>query len=176
MREGLLRADQIITDYAAIIKKLTNVDWNDQIKGDFMTSYGNFCIELEKAMGGSVPESRHARKSKKLFFTLEATRLKNLKRKLWRCYVKDRTNYDRERYINVKNRVRSLTRKLRKDFENNLAENVKTSPKSFWSYVKSRTKTRSSIPMLKKEDGSDAITPQEKAETLNKKILLFSGL
>ena len=52
-------------------------------------------------------------------------------------------------------------------FESTIAENIKTSPKSFWSYVKSKTKTRYKIPALKKTYGTEAVTALEKAQILN---------
>ena len=44
---------------------------------------------------------------------------------------------------------------------------MKDKPKVFWSYAKSRLKTREQISTLTKPDGSVAATPQDKAETLN---------
>ena len=67
----------------------------------------------------------------------------------------------------AKNELRSLTRKLREQFEMCIAQNNKISPKSFWSYVKSKTKTRAKIPSLKKADDTEAVTAYDKAETLN---------
>ena len=65
------------------------------------------------------------------------------------------------------NQLKSLTRKLRKNFEDDIAKDAKTAPKKFWSYVHSRTKTRTKIPILPRKDGTVAVTPLEKAETLN---------
>ena len=45
--------------------------------------------------------------------------------------------------------------------------NVKEKPKHFWKYAKSRIKNKQSIPTLEKPDGSKAITPKEKANSLN---------
>ena len=61
-----------------------------------------------------------------------------------------------------------MTRTLRIQFEYNVAQDVKNSPKKFWSYVKSKTKVRSKIPNLRKADGTEATTMIAKAETLNK--------
>ena len=60
-----------------------------------------------------------------------------------------------------------MSRKLRRDFENKIARDIKSSPKQFSAYVKSRTKSRSGIPALKKADGKVAKEPLEKAEALN---------
>ena len=60
-----------------------------------------------------------------------------------------------------------IYRTKRSNFEQNLAFNVKSRPKLFWKYAKSRLKTKQSIPSLTKPDGSRAITPKDEADTLN---------
>ena len=89
------------------------------------------------------------------------------KGRLWKRYITTRTKFDRENYLRCKNGLRALTRTLTSNFEHNLAFNVKSKPKLFWKYAKSRLKTKQSIPSLTKADGSRAITPKDKADTLS---------
>ena len=63
-----------------------------------------------------------------------------------------------------------LTRTLRRQFESNLACQVTKNPKQFYSYAKSKLKTKQKIPALKRSDGSMAETPKEKADLLNEYI------
>ena len=118
-------------------------------------------------MEGCIPEYNSKKKTRNIYLTPEALREKDLKNKLWQKYTRSRGNYDRRRYNKVKNELRSLTRKLKLKFEANIAANIKTSPKSFWSYVKSKAKAKSKIPVLTKPDGTEAISSSDKAETLN---------
>ena len=60
-----------------------------------------------------------------------------------------------------------LTRKLRCDFEQNVASMIKNKPKAFWKYANSRLKTKPSIPSLSKPNGTKATSSKDKAETLN---------
>ena len=89
------------------------------------------------------------------------------KNKSWRRYKFARSNYDHLRFVCARNDLRRLTRKLRFDFERKIALDVKTSPKKFWAYVKSRTKTKPKIPSLKGINEALAHTDTEKAEALN---------
>ena len=98
--------------------------------------------------------------------TPDAIRLKDNKNKLWRRYKKTRHEYDHIRFKNAKNRLRALTRNLRVNFENNIARDAKLAPKKFWGYVKSKTKTRSTIPPLMRKDGRAITSAAEKAEPL----------
>ena len=143
-------------NYAIIRQRLSQAKWTSVVHGDFITAYINFIKVLESALEGCVLDYKSEQKQKNIYLTPEAIRKKNVKNKLWRRYTRTRST-----------ELRSLTRMLRFTFENNLAQSVKTSPKTFWSYVKSKTKTRSKIPPLKKTDGSEAKTAKENAETLN---------
>ena len=51
-------------------------------------------------------------------------------------------------YIRQRNKVSKLTRQAQKDYEKTIAMEVKTNPKKFWWYVKSKTKSPSNIPDL----------------------------
>ena len=154
-------------DYAAIRNRLKDVDWLANLDGNFQSDYSNFLKKLETSITGCIPCRKNDKKRKSIFFTREAIRLRDLKCKLWRRYLNTKTRYTHSRYVKVKNELRSLTRKLRFDFEKKIAENLKTAPKQFWAYVKSRTKTRGRIPTLKNKDNSLANTPSKKAEALN---------
>ena len=49
----------------------------------------------------------------------------------------------------------------------NMAVNIKNKPKPFWSYVRSKMKSKSKIPPLNKPDGTKAFGAKDNAETLN---------
>ena len=122
---------------------------------------------LDSSMEGCIPEYKSGSSKKNIYLTPEAIRKKNFKNELWRKYTRNKSSFDKRRYDTVKNELRSLTRKLRLEFEKSIARNIKCSPKSFWAYVKSKTKTNCKIPPLTKMDGSEATTSIGKAETLN---------
>ena len=154
-------------DYEVIRERLKETDWVTLLRGTFLDGYVCFTSILREAMKGCVPNKINGKKKKNMYLTTDAIRIKDRKNKLGRCYKKSGLNYDLSRFRRVKNQLRSLTRRLRKKFENDIAKDAKSAPKKFWSYVHSRTKTRSKIPILRKKDGSTAVTPLEKAETLN---------
>ena len=155
-------------DFTTIRDRLSKVNWIPKLHGDFKTGYIEFCNILEEATEGCIPQYRKSTKRKNIYLTPEAIRKKDLKNKLWRRYKKSKCGYDRTRYIRIKNELRTMTRTLRLQCEYNIAQDVKNSPKKFWSYVNSKTKVRSKIPNLRKADGTEATTAIAKAEILNK--------
>ena len=114
-------------NYKTIRERLSVVNWISELDADFITGYVNFIRILELSMGGCIPD-KSKRKEKNIYLTPEAIRKKNLKNKLWRRYIRTTGDYDRIRFNSVKNELRSLTIKLKLEFERRLAHNIKTSP------------------------------------------------
>lgn len=89
------------------------------------------------------------------------------KHKKWKKYQKKRTASAWKDYTLARNTATSEVRKAKATFEQKIAREVEENPKSFWSYVKSQTKTKSGIADLKKSDVIAVSTDLEKAEVLN---------
>ena len=70
-------------------------------------------------------------------------------------------------FKDTSNKLRSLTRNLRRKHKANLVSNIAKNPKSFWRYVNTSLKTRLDIDAIKRIDGSLASSDQEKADLLN---------
>ena len=145
-------------NYSRIRNKLAEINWVGTLSGNFEESYGLFIEYLTSAMEGNVPNRTSVTKKHNLYMNAEAIRLKNKKQKLWERYTFTRNSVDYEKFVRNKNHLRSFTRTLRRYFEINLAARSKKSPKQFWSYVRSKLKTRTSIPTLTNKNGSEAST------------------
>ena len=137
------------------------------LNASFEQDYEKFVHLLLSKLENHSPLTRPPKSKKNIYMNPEALRLKNRKWRAWRRYRASRSQYDRNIYIRLKNELRSLTRNLRENFEQTFTSAIKSKPKMFWKYAKSRLKTRQTIPTLIKSDGSNAITDEEKAEALN---------
>ena len=111
-------------DYETIKKRLDKVNWTSLLRGDFNQMYRTFLKIMQKAIEGCIPRKSRRSRKKNIYMTRDTLKLKNLKAKLWKRYKSTKTYYDRERYREVKNQLRSTTRHLRKRFESNLAKDV----------------------------------------------------
>ena len=88
------------------------------------------------------------------------------KRRLWKEYRKSKDHAQYLAYKKVEKTVKDSVRKAKRKFEQKLAKEAKKNPKSFWSYLKSKTANRQSVGPLK--DGGTLITEDDKqAEVLN---------
>jgi len=88
-----------------------------------------------------------------LYITQEAKALKNKRNHLWKIYTRSQSTADHIAYTQARNALHSLTHNLRKQFERQIANNVKENPKAFWNYARSRMKTRPAIGNIKGIDG-----------------------
>ena len=154
-------------NYHKIRERLKQIVWQTVLQDGFTNAYCNFTQTLTTATDGCILLRKRNKKNNNFYITAEATRKEEGENKLWRRHKSSSCTYDRSRYTKAKNKLRSFTRKLRRDVEKDIAHNIKSTPKRFWSYVKYKTKSRIKIPSLKKPDGTEATTPNEKAEALN---------
>ena len=155
------------TDYDAVTEDLMKHNWQEVLNSSFSADYETFFQCFHKSLESHTPLRKSPKARKNIYMTDEAIRLKNAKRKLWKRYLSTRAKRDREKYIESKNNLRTLTRNLRRNYEFELSSKVKSTPKLFWKYAQSRLKSRQSIPTLSKPDNSKVTSPQEKADTLN---------
>ena len=51
----------------------------------------------------------------------------------------------KQEYNKVRNQVKSMTNKLKKQFEKDLSKNSRTNPKAIWQYIKTKSKTKIGI-------------------------------
>ena len=104
-------------------------------------------------------------KPKPPWMTAETRRASKNNTKAWNIYYFTKDN---DRLIDFK-RIRNRTTNLIGDAkERNIATNVREDPKSFWKFVRSKTKVRPTIVELKSRDGTMAIADEQKEDTLNK--------
>lgn len=89
------------------------------------------------------------------------------KHKAWAKITHSPTAENYMEYKKTRNQARWETRKAMKNYEKEIASNMKNNPKLFWKYVNSKLKTRQPLSDLMKPDGTLTTSDEEKAEILN---------
>ena len=74
------------------------------------------------------------------------------KRRCWQRYIETRDDSKWQEYCKARNKVKKMTRQIRRTIERDIAKQAKTNPKRFWNYVNSKTKTRQGISQLRIPD------------------------
>ena len=169
LKEGIPRFNYNKGDYAAINDTLMVIDWSSKFIGmttEKMWIY--FSNELEGQMEKHIPKSVPKKnKRRKIWMTKEVTAKHRRKQRAWKKYKETGNKWDYVRATNEKNELTMMTRNLCRDFEYNLARNMKHNPKAFWRYCKSKMKNRSKLGDLKMADGKLTGDDVTKADLLN---------
>ena len=85
----------------------------------------------------------------------------------WQKYLHNKTEENYTLYKSARYEVIAELRRSKYNYEKDLATRIKTDKKLFWSYVRSKIRTKSNIGQLELPDGSSTNDNQKKAEILN---------
>ena len=70
-------------------------------------------------------------------------------------------------YVYTRNKLRSLTRALRYNFEQSITANIQNNPKAFWRHTKSRLKTQTKMHDIHDSDGKKIESDVSKGTAFN---------
>ena len=121
---------------------------------------------VNEVMEAEVPLVR-GKKRLKQYMTSEVLSLRRKKERLWNKYSLSGQLADQRNFAKVRNLLRSKTRKLRRDFEKELAGSIKSNPKKFWSYINKKMKVRPAVESLRVSSTRIASSDEEKCDALN---------
>ena len=128
--------------------------------------YRKFKNTLDCGVTSYVPEAKSSQPRRNIYMTSSALQLRKWKNSLWWKSVVTNDPVDKARFRS-RNRLRRLTRQLRKGFEAQLVAEIKSNQKTFWKYSNSRLKTKPRIANLKDASGLLVSKGEEKAAILN---------
>ena len=112
-----------------------------------------------------IPRQHSGVRKRNLYMTREALTLQNRKKRMWKRYLITQDALDYCRFSRIRNQLKRLVRRLRRNFERQLVENLPENPKAFWRYVHSRLTTRTRVDDLVTGNGDMACTDAAKART-----------
>lgn len=149
-------------------REVDQVDWGKCFEAK--STNGKWCIfknTILKAMKEFIPMKLKKVRNKPKWLTRYAQNAQNKKHKLWKRY---RSTKNQEDYMTYKAAQNIATRELRlarKNFEKKLADNIKTDPKSFYSYTRSKMRTKDKVGPLIDADGHVITDDKIAASQLN---------
>ena len=140
-------------NYDDINREISSYDWDAVLTEDedINIMWDRFKGKIKDIENRHVPTRniKQTGKRKKGFpvdrETLNKIRLKNT---LSRRAIRTKDPEVRRQYNRTRNQVKKMTRKLRKQFEDDISKKAKTNPKLIWQYIKSKSKTREGIGEL----------------------------
>jgi len=160
-------------DYCKLRKELS-IDWDallDPFQNDANSQFKVFHEVLQQVCNRCIPcvSSDTATKKHRPPMNRDMRRLIHRKNRLWTRYMETKDILKYDEYRKCRNRVRTITRKAKREYELNLAMKVRSEPKNFWNYANSKLKTRCRIPDLYVNSNNSQLTSndQDKVEVLS---------
>ena len=162
-------------DYATIKEELNDTQWINKIQtnqNDINKQWEIFTHKINELIKKYVPQ-KTVTNNKRRNFPLDQNTQKLIKNKhkLWKQYFASKDPEIYKQFCRTRNKVKSITRKAQKNYENSLAKKAKTNPKAIWQYIKSKSKIKEGITELNIDpnDKKSRLTSdsKEKAEILN---------
>ena len=98
---------------------------------------------------------------------------KQTKEKAWIKYWSTHLQSDYLIYAKCRIDATEAVRKAEHCYEQNLVQNIDVNPKSFWKYIRGKTKAKCSLGNLQKSDGSLSSSDNETTDILNAFLAVF---
>lgn len=155
-------------NYDGMKQCLENYDWKQAFQDtNVHTKWDIFKRVVNSAMKSFIPVSTRRRKTKPRWMTKRADMARRKKYHMWKKYRETGEHHLYEAYKRQLNKARKEVVKAKQNFEKRLADNIKKDPKSFYSYTRTKTKTKDTVGPLLDSNGDVIIDSAETANVLN---------
>ena len=155
-------------DYSEIKSYLNTVNWNEMVEMDVEDSWTFLRQHLNHCFENFVPNyGKKKGIQKPKWMDYYCVRKVKKKYQAWKRFTYSRSYRDYQTYCKLRNSATQAIRYSKRKYQKGVAERSKTNQKSFWSFVKGETQSRSGIGDLKDSDGNIATETIDKANILN---------
>ena len=156
------------SDYQSIRKGLQTIEWNSQFLGksveDMWSFWKNVMVKYRDAY---VPKAKNYKRSYPKWMTGKIRRGIRKRNKAWQRYNASPQHQRLRKYQKLRNKVNKHIRTSKRAFEESLAEKIKYDPKAFYSYVRSKSKTKDRVGPLLDDRGHVTDDKKEMCSILN---------
>ena len=158
-------------DYVAINEYLKSIHWENALNGlDLAQLWTYFAEKLVELTESFIPVSKVRDEGKKNNPYVKRSGQEAIKKKhtKWQKYKHCTTTANYEVYKKARDLVITELRKGKYLYEKDLAAKIKTDNKLFWGYVRSKSKTKSTVNKLMNGEWKVSESNHETACILNK--------
>ena len=155
-------------DYEAMREVLLESTWDFDTMESIDDIWNMISDRLCQIITDFVPESLRIHSYKQSWMNKDTAEAIDRKRRAWTKLRNCNNTENCDNYKSKRNMCTNVIRTAKQQYEKSICLNVKDKPKVFWSYIKSKSKTRDKVCDLIQEDGSLTANNKEKADVLNK--------
>ena len=156
-------------NFSEMSKYLDKVNWTilDNMEVEETWNYIKEIINVGVNKYVPLKTTKKQKKHKAPWWSNDLKREVRTKYQTWKKYTENRTPENYMKYTKQRNKTTQEIRKARRNYEANLADNVKRNPKKLYSYIRNQHQVKAVVGAL--EDGNWHFTEsdQETAEVLH---------
>ena len=156
-------------DYESCVNYLSATDWSVMQDLNLVDSWKYFAELIVDVTEKFVPVSKVSNdiQKRKPYLTQQCKDAIKIKHRKWKKYKYCKTEENYSAYKTERNKVVSELRKSKYYYEKDLAARIKTDNKLFWSHVRAKTKTKSTLGAIENLQGNLTSDDTESANILN---------
>ena len=135
-------------DIEGLDEFLQEVNWTEHLGNlDTEQSWSFFKDKIDEGIDTFIPKMARRKKNRPCWIDNKVNKLSRRKQKLWKTYIKDRSDFNFQNYKLAEKELKRTVRNAKRNFEKKLSKSE--NKKCFNSYVKSKLNSRVPIGPLK---------------------------
>jgi hypothetical protein len=151
-------------DWAAMREELEEADWSGLEQQTASDAWATFRKKMDALVEKHVPLKPRGKPGRPPWMTRDILRLVRKKRRMWK---KETGHNVSPEYRETEKKVRNIIRNAKRNLEKKLANENNGNSKPFYSYLKSKTKSKTPVGPLKDAQGGTVSDKKKMAEMLN---------
>jgi Reverse transcriptase (RNA-dependent DNA polymerase)/Endonuclease-reverse transcriptase len=166
-KDEIQNYDYFKADYDQMRNDVRLIDWEGKMSGDDVERNWTFFRNLMEGLRNKWVPLRRKRGGKCKWVTRSVIKCRRAKIKAWDKLQGEKSQENLQNYKKKLRKSGAVTRAAKRKFEQNLAYVVKDNYKSFYSYVRSKQRTKDRVGPLKDIGGNIVVEDSEAANLLN---------
>ena len=155
-------------DYEAMKVEFDAINWETRLAEKSVNDAWNDFIDFtNNQIERHIPKRVSKRRKRKPWVDLDVRAAIKAKNLAWKEYKKNKSIENWESFKQIRNSTNRIVQSNKCKFENKLAQEIKTNPKQFWNYVRSKSKKSNSYPDLIDEGSNIISDDKQKANYFN---------
>ena len=158
-------------NFEALNKEFVDTNWNEVLRSNNIEeNWGSFKSKIFELVPKHIPPTKTIKpnKSKKArWMTQKSLESVKNKQKLFVNYTRSDSLTDYKKYTEARNNATQECKSAKSNFEKDMVNSFKDNPKLFYNYTRNLKPIKTTIPRLKRDDGSVTENDQEIAEEFN---------
>ena len=156
-------------NFEAIKSSLDEIEWEEELfNKNVDEAWTLFLDKLNRLIAIFIPKRKNRNRKSKPWVNLNVKSSIKAKNKAWKDYKKDRSIEKWNIFKAVRNESNREVHRNKQQFEQKVANEIKTNPKQFWSYLKSKSKKQQNFPNILDNQGHHISGDRDKADLFNK--------